>query len=219
MKRESIGETASGRVVWRFTFDRRDDVLPELVDLPTSMSSAAVANVLDALGVGKTLDPRRVRVAELADVFDGVPRGSACAWFHDGQGRAVLHVVGEPVTVAPEGGTLATFDADNVPDGRPGLDKLLTREAVDLALTLDQSQAAYARMSDERAALQEERDEIERLLDAARAERDELAKLVRDHFEESDDAPSVKLATLLAALGYEVSGALTPKMAQAPNDA
>jgi len=131
VKREHL-TTAHDRPVWRYTFES-DETSPTL--RAPSITPEAASLVAEALGLGRSLDARRVTVAELAEGFDACPEGAAVARYIDGQGRVVLHIVGVPSRL---------FDENEVPDGRPGIDKLLTKEAADLALQLDDAQAQVA---------------------------------------------------------------------------
>jgi len=151
VKREHL-TTAHDRPVWRYTFET-GETTPTL--RTPSITPEAATLVADALGLGRSLDARRVTVAELAEGFDACPEGAAVARYVDGQGRVVLHVVGVPSRL---------FDENEVPDGRPGLDKLLTKEATDLALQLDAALEALAQAKTDAARYLAERDEARELL-------------------------------------------------------
>jgi hypothetical protein len=149
LKREHYATTPDGRPVWRYRFDRGDDT-PTLQGKLLPESARALA--AEALGVGRSLDGRKVTVGELAETFDECSPGSAAAHYVDPlDGSTVLHIVGAatpaPLDASPTAPPLLTQEAEDL--RRQLADALAQRD--ELKATLDESDA---QLRDAVAALQ-----------------------------------------------------------------
>lgn len=108
MTRTQIGTTPiTGRPVWRLVFDTFNvEESPALRKLDCGEPERAL--IREALGVGTTLDEKRVTLGELVEPLSVCPAGSACARYLDSAGRVVLHVVGALPTLGESPASLAS---------------------------------------------------------------------------------------------------------------